>query len=65
MTLHPEYLVKDGKKQFVVLPYEEFIELQERLADADDLRDLREAKREEADTPTISLEEMKLKLHRD
>ena len=25
MTLHAEILVKDGKKQFAVLPYEEFV----------------------------------------
>ena len=24
LKLHPEILVKDGKKQFAVLPYEEF-----------------------------------------
>ena len=33
MTLHPEILVKDGKKQFAVLPYEEFVSLKERLED--------------------------------
>jgi hypothetical protein len=29
MTLHPEILIKDGKKQFTVLPYEEFMSLKE------------------------------------
>ena len=43
LKLHPEILVKDGKKQFAVLPYEEFLALQERLADADDLLELRKA----------------------
>ena len=28
LTLHPEILVKNGKKQFAVLPYEEFLALQ-------------------------------------
>ena len=41
LTLHPDILVKNGKKQFAVLPYEEFVALQERLADAEDLLDLR------------------------
>ena len=48
LKLHPEILVKNGKKQFAVLPYEEFLALQERLADADDLLELRKAKREGA-----------------
>lgn len=65
MKLHPEFLIKDGKKQFVVLPYEEYVELQERLGDAEDLRELREAKRAEADEPTVSLEGVKRELGLD
>lgn len=45
LKLHPEILVKNGKKEFAVLPYEEFVAIQERLADADDLLELRKAKR--------------------
>ena len=37
LKLQAEILVKNGKKQFAVLPYEEFVAVQERLADADDL----------------------------
>ena len=44
MKLHPEILMKDGIKQFAILPYEEFVALQERLADAEDLLELRKAK---------------------
>lgn len=33
ITLHPEILKKNGKKQFAVLPYEEFVALQEWLTD--------------------------------
>ena len=33
ITLHPEILSKDGKKEFAVLPYEQFLALQELLAD--------------------------------
>ena len=63
MNLHVNYIEKDGKKEFVVIPYEEFIELQEQLADYEDLRELRKAKAEEADAPTISLEEAKKRLN--
>ena len=53
ISLHPEFLTKDGKRQFAVLPYEEFVALQEVLADAADLIDLREAKADEAATATL------------
>jgi hypothetical protein len=62
LKLHPQYLIKDGKRQFVVLPYEEFEALQELLADAQDLIDLRAAKEEEADAPTTPLEDVKRQL---
>ena len=58
IELHPEIIVKDGKKQFVVLPYEEFTAIQEALADADDLSALRIAKRDERDAPTVPLEQV-------
>ena len=29
--LHPEFLTKNGKKEFAVLPYEEFVKLQDLL----------------------------------
>lgn len=62
LALHPEFLVKNGKREFVVLPYEEFEALQELLADAQDLIDLREAREAEGDAPTVSLEEVKRQL---
>jgi hypothetical protein len=62
LKLHPEILVKNGKKEFVVLPYEEFLALQERLADSDDLLELRKAKRAEGKKKTIPLADVKRKL---
>ncbi len=62
ISIHPNILEQDGKKQFVVLPYNEFIIIQEELADYEDLKDLRKAKVEEKDAPTISLEEAKFEL---
>lgn len=57
IELHPEILEKDGKKQFVILPYEEFAAIQEALADAEDLAALRAAKKEEGDLPGIPFEQ--------
>ena len=62
MKLHPEILVKNGKKEFVILTYEEFLAIQERLADAEDVLELREAKRLEEKKPSIPLAEVKRKL---
>jgi hypothetical protein len=62
IALHPEILVKDGKKQFAVLPYEEFLAVQERLADAEDLLELRKAKRAEGRKRSVPLSEAKRQL---
>ena len=62
LTLHPEILSKNGKKQFAVLPYKEFVALQSRLADADDLLELRKARRAEGEKKSIPLAEVKRQL---
>ncbi|TXT38998.1 MAG: hypothetical protein FD138_204 [Planctomycetota bacterium] len=62
LKLHPEILVRDGQKQFAVLPYEEFLAIQERLADADDLLELRKAKRAEGRKRSVQLTEVKRQL---
>jgi hypothetical protein len=62
MKLHPEILEKNGKKQFAVLPYEEFLELQERLADAEDVLELRKARRAEGKKKSTPLADVKRKL---
>lgn len=59
LKLHPEILVKKGKKEFVVLPYEEFVVVQELLADAEDLLTLRKAKRVEGKKRSLSLAAVK------
>ncbi|HAP66257.1 MAG TPA: prevent-host-death family protein [Nitrospinae bacterium] len=59
ITLHPEFLTKDGKKEFVVLTYEEFVAIQELIEDAEDVLDLRAAKQEEKSKPSVPLEDVK------
>jgi len=65
LTLHPDILVRNGEKQFAVLPYEEFLALQELLADAEDLLELRKAKRVEGKSRSIPLAEVKRQLGAD
>jgi len=55
MSIHPQIIEKDGKKEFVVLRYDEFLMVQEALEDYDDLRALRDAKAAEAREPARSL----------
>jgi len=62
MTLHPQIIEKEGKKEFVVLPYEEFVQLQEQIEEYEDLKDLRNAKETEENAPTVSLTKVKKEL---
>ena len=62
LELHPQILQKNGKNEFVVLPFEEFERLREMMEDYEDLRDLQEATAEERAAPTFSLEETRAKL---
>ncbi len=62
-ALHVNYIERDGKKEFVVIPYEEFTELQKQLANYEDLRELRKAKAAEGSAPTVNLKEAKKQLN--
>ena len=59
IALHPNILMKDGKKEFAVLPFEEFTMLQEELRDFEDLKDLRKAKVNAAKQAGMTLAEAK------
>ena len=59
IELNPEFLTKNGQKEFAVLPYEEFVKLQELLEDLEDLEDLRQSKEQHKNEPNISFEEVK------
>ena len=63
VNLHPEILKKDGRKEFAVIPYEEFEAVQEMLGDLEDLNDFAEAKAAEGSAETIPWDEVKRKLN--
>ncbi len=63
-TLRAQIIKKNGKKEYAVLPYEQFVRIQEELADYEDLRCLREAKEMERSSPTIGLAELKRNIGR-
>ena len=57
LDLHPNILEFEGRKAFVVLPYAEYLEIEEQLQQLEDIRTLRQAKNREADAPTVTLSE--------
>ncbi|MEA5421077.1 hypothetical protein VB712_17765 [Spirulina sp. CCNP1310] len=59
VQLHPQFFPKNGKTEYVVLPYTEFLALQELLADLEDWEDLQQAKAEDDDGPNLTLDEVK------
>ena len=64
VSLRAQIIKENGKKEYAVLPYEEFLRVQEELEDYEDLRCLREAKEAEKEAPTIGMAELKKKIGR-
>jgi hypothetical protein len=62
VAVHAQIIKKNGKKEYAVLPYEEFQKVQEALQDYEDLRALREARESEKDSPMIGIDELKKQL---
>ncbi len=62
MKFHANILKKNGEKEFVVIPYEVFVKIQEELDDYECLKALREAKSKEAGANTTSFEKVKKEL---
>ena len=62
IAVHPNILEKNGKKEFAVLPFEEFLQIQEELLDFEDLKDLREAKNKEQNVKGLPFSEAKKEL---
>ena len=42
--MKPQIIEKQGKKEFAVIPYKDFIRMQDDIEDYQDLKELREAK---------------------
>jgi len=60
MKHHAQVLKKNGRKEFVVLPYDEYQEMCERLENAEDFALLKQAmKEDDPSQPGMSLSELK------
>lgn len=63
MKISPQVIRKAGRNEFVVLPYKEYEAMRKRLEDAEDLLELRKAKREDDPAkPGLTLEQLKVRL---
>ena len=56
IELHPQLIEKEGKKEFVVLPFNEYHALTELMHDYEDLRELRDAKEQSKGEKAVSIE---------
>ncbi len=50
LELHPSFIEREGKKEFAVLSYDEFVRVQAFIEDAQDLFTLRQAKTDDDGT---------------
>jgi hypothetical protein len=52
----------NGKREFAVIPYVDFLRIREELEDYEDLRWLRHAKKSEEEAPTVGLSALRMSL---
>lgn len=60
-----QVIEKNGKKEFVVIAYEDFIKIQESLEDFEDLKELRKAKEASMGEKPLLFEEVIKELQLD
>lgn len=53
MDMNVQVIKKNGEKEFAILPYNEFVRMQQILEDYEDLVDLRKAKAETVNEPSV------------
>ena len=59
IELHPEFLTKNGQKQFAILPYEEFLKIKELLAYLENIQDANDKDSLSVCLTEVSLTEIK------
>ncbi len=62
VTMNAQIIKKKGKNEYAIIPYEEYLRVQEELQNYGDLCLLREAKEAEKDSPAIGISEVKKRL---
>ena len=59
IAIHPEFLKKNNKEEFAILDFGEYKNMLQYIENLEDLLDLRKAKEETKNEPTISLDEVR------
>lgn len=59
MNIHPQIIEKEGKKEFVVISYDEFLAIQSVMEDYEDLKVLRETKSSSKKSERVLLSEIR------
>lgn len=62
---YPQFLDVDGKPALVVLPYAEYVRIEEELQELEDIRALRQAKARDTDAPAMTLAEARAQYELD
>lgn len=65
MEIKHQIIKKDDKNEFVVIPYSNFLKIQEMLNDYEDLLDLRKAKSESVNEPSIPFKDVEKLINND
>ena len=63
MLQQPQIITKNGKAEFVVIPFQDYLDMKEMLEDFNDLKELRKAKEEEKNVKSIPLNSVKRELN--
>lgn len=58
MGMNVQVIKKNGEKEFAILPYNEFMRMQQILEDYEDLVDLRKAKAETVNEPSVTFKKV-------
>jgi hypothetical protein len=64
MKLNAQIIKKNREKEFVILPYSEFLQMKQSIEDYKDLVDLRKAKTKTVNEPSIPYSEVAKKINK-
>lgn len=65
IDLHPQFVERAGKREFVVLPYEEYLALRSELEDLEDALALNRAREENRGASSYTIDEVRESLDLD
>ncbi|MDQ7816765.1 MAG: hypothetical protein RDU14_07025 [Melioribacteraceae bacterium] len=64
MELNPQIIKKNGESEFVILPYNDYLKIKQIIEDYEDIVDLRKAKSDTINEPSIPFEQVLKKIQK-